>query len=108
MYEIAIGKQGYTTPAGVYEIETKAVNPAWHAPDEEWAGKFAGKIVPPGSPDNPIKARWIEFYNGACIHGTDDVASIGTAASHGCIRMTIPDVIELYNRIPIGTPVYIG
>ncbi len=84
------------------------MNPAWHAPDEPWAGEFAGTIVPPGSPDNPIKARWLEFYNGAGIHGTDDVASLGTAASHGCIRMSIPDVIELYDRVPLQTPVYIA
>ena len=48
------------------------------------------------------------FYDGAGIHGTDDVSSIGTAASHGCIRMRIPDVVELYDRVPVGTPLYIG
>ena len=107
-YEIAVEQLGHSTPTGLYKVETKAVNPAWHAPDEPWAGEFAGTIVPPGSPDNPIKARWLEFYNGAGIHGTDDVASLGTAASHGCIRMAIPDVIELYGLVPLNTPVYIG
>ena len=48
------------------------------------------------------------FFNGAGIHGTDETSSIGTAESHGCIRMLIPDVIELYDQVPLGTPIYIG
>jgi lipoprotein-anchoring transpeptidase ErfK/SrfK len=48
------------------------------------------------------------FYNGAGIHGTDATWSIGTAASHGCIRMTIPDVEDLYVRVPLHTPIYVG
>ena len=59
-------------------------------------------------PENPLKARWMGIYNGAGIHGTDADASIGTAASHGCIRMRIPEVIELYDQVPVGAPVYIG
>jgi lipoprotein-anchoring transpeptidase ErfK/SrfK len=107
-YEIAVGQIGHSTPSGLYRIENKAVDPPWRVPDEEWAGELAGKLVPAGSPDNPIKARWMGFYGGAGIHGTDDVASLGTAASHGCIRMAIPDVIELYEQVPLGTPVYIA
>jgi lipoprotein-anchoring transpeptidase ErfK/SrfK len=48
------------------------------------------------------------IYNGAGIHGTSDIGSLGTAASHGCIRMAVPDVIDLYDRVDVGTPVYIG
>ena len=107
-YEIAVGQAGFETPTGLHRIQSKAVNPAWEAPNKPWAGEFAGKIVPPGSPDNPIKARWMEFYDGAGIHGTDDVASLGSAASHGCIRMSIPDVVELFERVSVRTPVYIG
>ena len=107
-YEIAVGKAGHTTPTGFYRIQTKTVNPAWQAPEEPWAGELAGKLIPPGSPDNPLEARWLGFYGGAGIHGTDDIASLGTAASHGCIRMSIPDVIELYERVPVRTPVYIA
>ena len=55
-------------------------------------------------PDNPIKARWLGFHDSAGIHGTADEASIGGAASHGCIRMLIPDVIDLYRRVPLRTP----
>jgi lipoprotein-anchoring transpeptidase ErfK/SrfK len=106
-YTIAVGMQGLETPAGIYTIDDKQVNPSWHVPDSAWAGSLAGQVIPPG-PDDPLKARWMGFYNGAGIHGTDEVSSLGTAASHGCIRMAIPDVIELYNQVPLGTPIYIG
>ena len=106
-YTIAVGQQGLETPAGLYTINDKQVNPAWHVPDSPWAGDLAGKVIPPG-PEDPLKARWMGFYNGAGIHGTDDTWSLGSAASHGCIRMSIPDVIELYDQVPLGTPIYIG
>jgi L,D-transpeptidase catalytic domain len=59
-------------------------------------------------PTTPLKARWLGIFNGAGIHGTDETWSIGHAVSHGCVRMTIPDVINLYNQVSVGTPVYIG
>lgn len=105
-YTIAVGQQGYATPAGLHAIESKQVNPTWYVPDEPWAGRLAGRVVPPG-PDNPLQARWLGFAGAAGIHGTNDVASLGSAASHGCIRMAVPDVIELYDRVTVGTPVYI-
>ena len=106
-YTIAVGMQGLETPAGTYTINDKQVNPSWHVPDSAWAGALAGKTIPPG-PEDPIKARWMGFFNGAGIHGTTEVSSLGTAASHGCIRMAIPDVIALYPQVPLGTPIYIG
>ncbi len=106
-YPIAVGMQGLETPAGTYTIDDKQVNPSWHVPDSAWAGDLAGKVIPPG-PADPIKARWMGFFNGAGIHGTDETTSIGSAASHGCVRMLIPDVIDLYDRVPLGTPIYIG
>jgi lipoprotein-anchoring transpeptidase ErfK/SrfK len=106
-YGIAVGQAGLETPAGLYNIENKQVNPSWHVPNSAWAGDLAGKVIPPG-PDNPIQARWMGIYAGAGIHGTTADGSIGTAASHGCIRMHIPDVIELYDQVDVGTPVYIA
>jgi L,D-transpeptidase catalytic domain/Putative peptidoglycan binding domain len=106
-YPVAIGQVGFDTPAGLYEIQNKAVNPAWNVPNSDWAGSLAGTVVPPG-PSNPLKARWLGIYDGAGIHGTDQTASIGTAASHGCVRMLIPDVIELYDQVPVGAPIYIA
>jgi L,D-transpeptidase catalytic domain/Putative peptidoglycan binding domain len=106
-YRIAVGRQGLETPGGQYEINDKQVNPSWHVPNSPWAGALAGRIIPPG-PDDPIKARWLGFYNGAGIHGTDDIGSLGSAASHGCIRMSIPDVEQLYGLVPLHTPIYIA
>jgi hypothetical protein len=107
-YSIAVGKVGLETPAGLYHIQNKAVDPAWNVPNSEWAGELAGTVVPGGTPENPLKARWMGIFDGAGIHGTDAINSIGTAASHGCIRMRIPDVVELYDEVPVGAPVYIA
>ena len=105
-YPIAVGKSGFETPAGLYDIQWKETNPKWRVPNSDWAGALAGKVIPPG-PDNPIQARWMAFNGGAGIHGTNDDASIGTSASRGCVRMRIPDVIALYAKTPVGTPVYV-
>ena len=105
-YPIAVGQAGLETPAGLYHINDKQVDPAWHVPNSAWAGALAGRIIPPG-PSDPIKARWMGFWDGAGIHGTDETWSIGHAASHGCIRMTIADVEQLYPLVPLGTPIYV-
>jgi len=108
-YGIAVGQVGLETPAGLYHVQNKAVNPAWTMPNSDWvAPKDRGKVVPGGIPENPLKARWLGIYDGAGIHGTDAEGSIGTAASHGCIRMRIPDVVELYDQVPVNAPVYIA
>jgi lipoprotein-anchoring transpeptidase ErfK/SrfK len=108
-YGIAVGQVGLETPAGLYHIQNKAVNPAWTMPNSDWvAPKDRGKVIPGGTPENPLKARWLGIYAGAGIHGTSEDSSIGSAASHGCIRMHIPDVIELYPQVPVGAPVYIA
>jgi lipoprotein-anchoring transpeptidase ErfK/SrfK len=107
-YTIAVGALGYDTPAGLYHIQNKAVNPAWSVPNSDWAGDLAGTVVPGGTPQNPLKARWLGIYDGAGIHGTDQLGSLGTAASKGCIRMSIPEVIELYDQVPVGAPIYIA
>ena len=107
-YTVAVGAIGFDTPAGLYHIQNKAVDPAWSVPNEPWAGSLAGTVVPGGIPSNPLKERWLGIYDGAGIHGTDQTYSLGTAASHGCIRMAIPDVIELYDKVPVGAPIYIA
>jgi lipoprotein-anchoring transpeptidase ErfK/SrfK len=107
-YTVAVGALGFDTPAGLYHIQNKAVDPAWSVPNSDWAGELAGTVVPGGVPENPLKERWLGIYDGAGIHGTDVTSSLGTAASHGCIRMAIPDVIELYDKVPVGAPIYIA
>lgn len=106
-YTVAVGQEGLETPEGLYEIQEKQENPSWHVPDSAWAGDLAGQVIPPG-PDDPIKARWMGIFEGAGIHGTEEVESLGSAASHGCVRMSIPDVEELYDQVEVGTPIYIG
>jgi len=106
-YTVAVGMEGLETPEGLYAIQEKEENPTWNVPDSDWAGSLAGQSIPPG-PSNPIKARWMGIYEGAGIHGTEETYSLGSAASHGCVRMAIPDVEELYDRVEVGTPIYIG
>lgn len=106
-YSIAVGMEGLDTPAGTYSIANKEVNPAWHVPNSAWAGSLAGSVVPGGAPDNPLKARWLGIYDGVGIHGTSEDWSIGSRASHGCIRMHVSDVEDLYPRVPVGTKVLI-
>jgi lipoprotein-anchoring transpeptidase ErfK/SrfK len=107
-YEIAVGMEGLETPAGLHHVEWEQVDPPWYVPNKAWAGSLAGTVVPPG-PADPLKARFMSFEGGAGIHGIDpsEYSSIGHDASHGCIRMRIPDVIALYSKSPVGTPVYI-
>jgi lipoprotein-anchoring transpeptidase ErfK/SrfK len=106
-YQVAVGSPGYPTPSGRFAIQNKQVDPVWNVPNREWAGELAGRSIPPG-PQNPLKARWMGIYNGAGFHGTADVGSIGTAASHGCVRMQIPDIIDLFDRVEVGTPVFVS
>ena len=107
-YEVAVGMEGLETPAGLHHIEWEQVDPPWYVPKKAWAGSLAGTVVPPG-PADPLKARFMSIEGGAGIHGIDpsEYSSIGHDASHGCVRMRIPDVIALYAKTPVGTPVYI-
>jgi lipoprotein-anchoring transpeptidase ErfK/SrfK len=107
-YDIAVGLPEYPTPNGRYSITNKAVDPAWSAPDQPWAGAYRNEVVAGGSAENPLKARWLGITGGVGIHGTSADYSIGTRASHGCIRMHVSDVIDLYPRVPVGTAVLIG
>lgn len=112
-YPIAVGDIGFSTPAGVYLINTKAKNPDWMVPDSDWArnsGLVPGTIVSGTDPGNPIRSRWLGVTNpedGVGIHGTLIRESIGTRASHGCIRMFVEDVEELYSLVPKFTPIHI-
>ena len=107
-YTVAVGQEGLETPAGLYEIQAKEENPTWYVPESDWAGDpRRARSIPPG-PDDPIKARWMAIFEGAGIHGTEEMASLGSAASYGCVRMSIPDVDELYDQVEVGTPIFIG
>jgi L,D-transpeptidase catalytic domain len=106
-YRVAVGQPAYPTPSGIFSVTSKQVNPVWTAPNSPWAGELAGQSVAGGAANNPLKARWMGLAGGVGIHGTGQPWSIGTRASHGCIRMTVADVVDLYRRVPLGTPVFI-
>ena len=107
-YGIAVGQVGLETPGGALPHPEQGRDPAWTCRTPTGPATSRGKVVPGGTPENPLKARWLGIFAGAGIHGTDADSSIGTAASHGCIRMRIPDVIELYDQVPVGAPIYIA
>ncbi len=102
---VAVGQAQYPTPVGRFEIITKQANPWWYPPNSTWAA--GEKPVPPG-PGNPLGTRWMGISSpGVGLHGTPDAASIGYSASHGCIRMRIPDAEWLFVHVRVGTPVWI-
>ena len=104
-FGVATGQASYPTPLGSYEIVTKQRNPWWRPPDSDWAE--GAEPIPPG-PGNPLGTRWMGISAPAVgIHGTPDAASIGYSASHGCIRMLVPEAEWLFERVEVGTPVYI-
>ncbi len=106
-YQVAIGRPGNPTPEGLFRIQDKQVNPVWSVPNSPWAGELGGSTVAGGTAANPLKARWMGITDGVGIHGTGEPWSVGSAASHGCLRMRVPDVIDLFPRVPVGTPVLI-
>ena len=106
-YGVAVGQPAWPTPEGLFHVQSKTVDPAWSVPNSSWAGSQGGQTIPGGAPGNPLRARWIGFAGGVGFHGTDNPGSIGSAASHGCVRMHVRDVVRLYEWVHIGTPVYV-
>lgn len=102
-FRIAVGRAGWETPTGRYEVMSMVENPTWQHP-------FTGEIVPPGS-GNPLGARWIGFWtdgkNSIGFHGTPNEETVGRAASHGCIRMYNDDVMTLFEMVQVSTPVIV-
>jgi lipoprotein-anchoring transpeptidase ErfK/SrfK len=104
-YPVAVGQPAWPTPDGTFEVLIMAENPTWIPPDSPWAKGL--EPVPPGA-GNPLGTRWIgTSAPGVGIHGTPSSWSIGSHASHGCIRMYISDVEELYEFVQVGMPVII-
>jgi hypothetical protein len=105
VFGVATGQPSYPTPLGHFSIETMDRNPWWYPPASPWAAGL--HPIPPG-PGNPLGTRWMGLTApGVGIHGTPDSASIGYSASHGCIRMFIPDAEWLFGHVRVGTQVFI-
>lgn len=102
-YPVAIGRPGWETPLGHFQISDMQINPTWISP-------HTGQVVPPG-PNNPIGDRWIEFASKGefkiGFHGTNRPNSVGLASSDGCLRMRRNDLHQLYVSVQIGTPVIV-
>ena len=98
-YPIAVGKPGYETPQGSFNIFSREVDPTFK-------NFKTGAIIPPGK-NNPLGNRWIGVWSDGKtqigFHGTNRPQSIGKAVSHGCIRMHNKDVMALYEKVKIGT-----
>jgi lipoprotein-anchoring transpeptidase ErfK/SrfK len=104
-FAVATGRSAYPTPLGRFEIVVKWRNPWWYPPSSDWARGL--DPVPPG-PGNPLGTRWLGLSApGIGIHGTPDDASIGYSASHGCIRMHVPQAEWLFEHVDIGTTVFV-
>ncbi len=101
-YPIAVGRPGWETPTGNFRVMQKVRNPIWVHP-------FTGEKVAGEDPENPLGGYWLGFWtdgrNSIGFHGTPTPLSVGKAASHGCVRMYIKDVAELFDKIPVGTVV---
>ena len=104
-FRIAVGMPAYPTPLGRFRVVTKERHPTWDPPNSPWAAGLGP--VPPG-PANPLGTRWIgTSAPGIGIHGTPQPWTVGTAASHGCIRMYMRQVEWLFERVEIGTPIFV-
>lgn len=105
-YGVAVGTPSFPTPKGHFKIELKRYMPTWSNPGSAWAASMP-KTIGPG-PSNPLGTRALNLNApGIRIHGTTADSSIGTAASHGCLRMHRRDIEDLYDRVQVGTPVFI-
>ena len=119
-YGVGVGRQGFAW-SGTAEIKAKREWPDWYPPKEMIArdpsimrvmSKLQGGTGMPGGPGNPLGARAMYLFQGGKdtlyrIHGTVEPWTIGTSVSSGCIRMINQDVIDLFNRVPVGTKVVV-
>jgi len=103
-YPIAVGRKGWETPRGNFQVLDMLEKPTWINP-------FTGKAIPGGNPENPLGDYWVGFWtngkNWIGFHGTPNPESVGKAASHGCIRMYNKDIKELFQQVSLGTPVIV-
>lgn len=106
-YAASVGMPTHPTPIGLFRVSELVRDPAWVVPDSDWAGELAGTVLPADAPGNLLRARWIRFCGPYGIHGTDDEAALGRPASHGCVRVGVAAVEDLFERVTLGTPVVV-
>jgi lipoprotein-anchoring transpeptidase ErfK/SrfK len=108
-YPVAVGRPGKQWQ-GSAQVNGKHVQPAWTPPAEVRADNpKLPHVIPGGSPGNPMGPRALTLSGGEyAIHGTNKPSSIGTFASYGCIRMCNQDIVDLFDRVSVGTPVVVA
>ena len=108
-YPVAVGRPGKQWQ-GSAQVNGKHVQPAWTPPAEVRADNpKLPHVIPGGSPGNPMGPRALTLSGGEyAIHGTNKPSSIGTFASYGCIRMYNQDIVDLFDRVSVGTPVVVA
>jgi lipoprotein-anchoring transpeptidase ErfK/SrfK len=103
-YSIAIGRKGWETPTGKFFVSHMVRNPRWIHP-------FTDEVISAKDPRNPLGGYWIGFWsdgrNVIGFHGTPDPSSVGSAVSHGCIRMYNHDIEELFHQVQLNTLVIV-
>jgi len=104
-WTVAVGQPSYPTPTGEYEVTELRYMPTWINPAlDGWGSDMPAEIAP--GTGNPLGVRAINWSaSGIRFHGTENLSSLGTAASHGCVRMSNEDVVELYDRIKVGAAI---
>jgi L,D-transpeptidase ErfK/SrfK len=110
-FPIAVGKPGTETPTGSFHVEELVVDPDFTKYDRTVDPPRIVKRIPPGAKNNPLGKRWIGITHGPTwtlgIHGTPQPELLGKAVSGGCIRMRNEDVVRIYERVELGTPVVV-
>jgi len=108
VFPVAVGRRGKTW-SGVAIVDGKYLNPDWMAPpDMRRARSKTPRLIPGGAPNNPMGVAALTLAGGQyAIHGTNAPGSIGGFVSSGCIRMYNQDITDLYQRVPVGTPVVV-
>src|SRR4051794_26909618 len=110
-FPVTVGKLGHDTPHGLYFVEGKSRTPDWVVPkDPDYPSERWGMVYKFGEPGNPFNGGFISLHGketGVGIHGTSFDPMVGTASSHGCVRMRTEDLLKIYDRASINTPVYL-
>jgi lipoprotein-anchoring transpeptidase ErfK/SrfK len=108
---VTVGKFGAETPHGLYFVQGKSRTPDWEVPPNfDYAQETWGRVYKFGQPGNPFDGGFISLSGkepGIGLHGTSFDPKVGTASSHGCVRMQTPDLLKIYDLCSVGTPVYL-
>jgi len=111
-FPVAVGRRGWPSPIGTFEVGNKEIDPTWEVPisiqrEMAQAGRTVLKTVLPG-PDNPLGDRWLGLKDmGVGIHGTNQPTSVYRVTTHGCIRLHPDDARVLFELVEVGSPVRI-